>query len=119
MTKSTPKPASRANDGKTTTVKGVKRTTAQKAFQLKPVPRPRRLISDRDPRRSRLHGAQAKRPESLQCCGRQVARPSRRWRVRLSGNPIRSVASSLVWCARSSASILSRQTSTMGASTES
>ena len=34
--KSNRKPASRANDSKTTTASGVKRTTAHKAFQLKP-----------------------------------------------------------------------------------
>ena len=38
--KSKHKPASRANDSKTTTAKGVKRTTAQKALQLKPDPKP-------------------------------------------------------------------------------
>ena len=38
--KSNHKPASRANDSKTKTASGVKRTTAHKAEQLKPVPKP-------------------------------------------------------------------------------
>ena len=114
--KSKRKPASRKNDSKTKTRNSVRRTTARKAGQLKPL-QSRRLISSRGPRRSRLHVAKAKRLTSLQCCERQVARPSRRWHVQRTGNPIRSAASSPVSCARSLASLLSRQTARMGAST--
>lgn len=103
--KSKRKPASRENDSKTKTRNSVKRTTSQ------------RFINGRGSRRSQLHAAKAKRPTSLQCCERQVARPLRRWHVQRSGNPIRSAASSPVSCARSSASLLSRQTPRTGAST--
>ena len=109
-------PASRTNDSKTKTRNGVKRITARKVGQLKSVTEPAAHQRPR-PRRSRLHVAKAKRLTSLQCCERQVARPSRRWRVRRSGNPIRSAVSLLVWCAKSSALLLFRQTVRMGAST--
>jgi len=71
--KSKPKPTSRANDRKTKTRNTVTRTTAHKALQLKPDPKPA-VHSDRGPRRSRLHGAKANRLSSLQCCERQMAR---------------------------------------------
>src|SRR6476659_374292 len=77
----------------------------------------RRLISSAGPRRNRLHVAKAKRLTSLQCCERQVARPSSRWLVRRTGNPIRSAASSPVSCARSLALLLCRQMPRTGAST--
>ena len=114
--KSKRKPASRANDSKTKTRNSVRRTTAHRPYNSNPLQN-RRLISSPSPRRSRLHAAKAKRLTSLQCCERQVARPSRRWHVQRNGNPIRSAASSPVSCARSSASRLSRQTARMGAST--
>ncbi len=108
--------ASPASDRKTKTRNSVRRTTAHKSGQLKPAIKPA-VNSDRGPRRSRAHAAQAKRLSSLQCCERQLVRPSRRWHVQRSGNRIRSAASSPVSCARSSASLLSRQTARMGAST--
>ena len=114
--KSKRKPTSRANESKTKTRNSVKRTTARKSGNSSPL-QSQRLISSRGPRRSRLHASKAKRLTSLQCCERQVARPSRRWHVQRSGNPIRSAASSLVSCARSLALLLSRQTPRTGAST--
>jgi Protein of unknown function (DUF2924) len=115
-TKSKRKTASRASDSKTKTRNSVRRTTAREAAPLKPVTKPAAHQQPQSAPQPTV-SCQSKRLTSLQCCERQAARPSRRWHVQRSGNPIRSAASSPVSCARSSASRLSRQSARMLAST--
>ena len=111
--KSKRKPAAHENGSKTKTRNSRTRMTAHKTGQA------RSIIKPAIHRRPRSASQPTARRESKKALIIAMLRAPggvtmRQWHVPRSGNPIRSAASSPVSCARSSASLLSRQTARTG-----